>query len=39
METLYDKVKLFEELGELAEAEKARRRIAQVETIADNCAK
>lgn len=39
LETLYDKVKLFEELGEFAEAEKTRQRIAQVETIAENCIK
>lgn len=39
LENLYDKARLFEELGELAEAEETRRRIAQVETIMENCAR
>lgn len=38
LETLNDKARLFEELGELGEAEKTRRRIAQIEGISENCA-
>jgi hypothetical protein len=37
LESLDEKVKLFEELGELAEAEKTKRRIAGIEAVADNC--
>ncbi|MBF0290975.1 MAG: DUF4339 domain-containing protein [Nitrospinae bacterium] len=37
LDALNDKVKLFEELGELGEAEKIRQRISQIETIEDNC--
>lgn len=39
LDALNDKVKLFEELGELAEAEKIRQRIGLIETIEEDCNK